>query len=729
MSTTPRVQPGLKTLWDAEAKLIASRRCAAGLDSADSESFNPFEPLDENTSKRLCGVGLSGGGIRSATFCLGLFQALAGKHLVRHIDYLSTVSGGGYFGSFLGRMFTRRWAGENSTPSGNTASKTELRCHQATDAKNFAHKLSGSAVDRVEETLADSNSPPVRWLRESGNYLTPDGSASTALAVAVFTRNWLATLVVVLVFFLTIFLFGNFSRALLNSSTLFHNYEVWLQSLAGEHLWWTPWFFLPWLVAALVLVPTAWAYWLTQAGERKQFICVAIANLLVVAFGILAFRLLPPGSFCQLAIILGIEALLALLWIWGLGAYRCFKDKNRALLPDLKLVASIIFVSLLPVTWRFSYHLERPPGSACWLTASLLLLAVFHYLAIRAAFEVSPVPGGAVSWFGNWKKIRSLLWRPLFICWTVLVGLLPLLANLKAHWFQRPLGTGFLDIWAVLALLSALYFLAEQVLRNDERLRYEGKVSELRTLTSWLRSILSHILATSFKIVGFLFVLVLVNTLGQSLYALVTYSGGAQSVAALITGVFGLAGLAPIARAVAMRVFAIKEGLLVPLKIIALLIALLLAFSLLLSVSYISHAIAWGFGCPKLREVRTSSEISTNDFSNPEALATALIERNDPLSNTFWAESAPALPEDPSELRRPEAARRFLNSLNERLGQPSQERAALLNPANPLTVRRRSSFPLARLREPDWHTRWLLQQNYPFALTEIEPPSVARRQN
>ena len=53
------------------------------------------------------GVALSGGGIRSATFCLGLFQSLARQQLIRRMDFLSTVSGGGYFGSFLGAAFSR----------------------------------------------------------------------------------------------------------------------------------------------------------------------------------------------------------------------------------------------------------------------------------------------------------------------------------------------------------------------------------------------------------------------------------------------------------------------------------------------------------------------------------------------------------------------------------------------------------------------------------------------
>ena len=47
------------------------------------------------------GLALSGGGVRSATFNLGLLQALSQLGLLQHVHYLSTVSGGGYAGGFL----------------------------------------------------------------------------------------------------------------------------------------------------------------------------------------------------------------------------------------------------------------------------------------------------------------------------------------------------------------------------------------------------------------------------------------------------------------------------------------------------------------------------------------------------------------------------------------------------------------------------------------------------
>ncbi len=52
------------------------------------------------------GLALSGGGIRSATLCLGVLSALGKVGLFRRIDYLSTVSGGGYMGTALSSLLS-----------------------------------------------------------------------------------------------------------------------------------------------------------------------------------------------------------------------------------------------------------------------------------------------------------------------------------------------------------------------------------------------------------------------------------------------------------------------------------------------------------------------------------------------------------------------------------------------------------------------------------------------
>ncbi len=59
------------------------------------------------------GLALSGGGIRSATFSLGVLAALARRNLLPAFDYLSTVSGGGYTGCFLTSLL-----GQKDLPEG-----------------------------------------------------------------------------------------------------------------------------------------------------------------------------------------------------------------------------------------------------------------------------------------------------------------------------------------------------------------------------------------------------------------------------------------------------------------------------------------------------------------------------------------------------------------------------------------------------------------------------------
>ena len=89
-STKGETDASSEQLRNAELKYISAWRKARG----DAE---PQEIKADN----LVGLALSGGGIRSATFSLGVMQALAHRGLLKKVDYLSTVSGGGYIGSAL----------------------------------------------------------------------------------------------------------------------------------------------------------------------------------------------------------------------------------------------------------------------------------------------------------------------------------------------------------------------------------------------------------------------------------------------------------------------------------------------------------------------------------------------------------------------------------------------------------------------------------------------------
>lgn len=65
-----------------------------------------------DVADNLIGVALSGGGIRSATTCLGMLQAMSQMRILPLVDYLSTVSGGGYVGACLSSLLT--WRHPNS---------------------------------------------------------------------------------------------------------------------------------------------------------------------------------------------------------------------------------------------------------------------------------------------------------------------------------------------------------------------------------------------------------------------------------------------------------------------------------------------------------------------------------------------------------------------------------------------------------------------------------------
>jgi len=149
----------------------------------------------------LFGVGFSGGGIRSATFNLGVLQALASHGWLPHIDYLSTVSGGGYIGGWLLAWIKRR---------GTVASvQDSLRGFEAAgpDAKNNPDP----ATEHVR---------PIRWLREYSNYLAPVPgwlSADSWTMVAIWMRNTTLNLLVLGLFLMGALMLPRLGGALLSA--------------------------------------------------------------------------------------------------------------------------------------------------------------------------------------------------------------------------------------------------------------------------------------------------------------------------------------------------------------------------------------------------------------------------------------------------------------------------------------------------------------------------------
>ena len=99
MASTRHTKDGAKdfeTVRAAEIEYIRRRR--------QQENQDPPDP--GKVSDSLVGLAFSGGGIRSATTNLGIAQALSRMGILRLVDYLSTVSGGGYIGGCLSALLS-----------------------------------------------------------------------------------------------------------------------------------------------------------------------------------------------------------------------------------------------------------------------------------------------------------------------------------------------------------------------------------------------------------------------------------------------------------------------------------------------------------------------------------------------------------------------------------------------------------------------------------------------
>ncbi|HEX4871853.1 MAG TPA: hypothetical protein VFV27_06010 [Nevskiaceae bacterium] len=384
------------------------------------------------------GLALSGGGIRSATFSLGLFQALARERLLGRIDYLSTVSGGGYFGSFYGRLLTRPGVDV-------AAAETLLSGGPGPEASG----LNGAAM--------------LRWLRENGRYLAPQGAGDYLMALTVLLRNWFAVMTVMLV--------------------------------SG-------------LAAALLLV--LGQAWVTAA--------------LLVPSGALALGPLPASLWLGLAGVLFAGLLFPLNWAYWIAALTWARDGRRPfltrplLLPWLLLLSPLLLpllgglLSLLPDRpFALPEPADRPRYLSLIWTAAVaaagLALAAYYLARYRSLHDLRQAPHSAVApeqrrdgtlrlalqvwaWFYDEGPARvhyrHLLtkrlsnWLAAGLWWTLLLVALGLLDTLAStvydHW-QRG-GLASIQLWlsgllaAVLGLIARSQTLLGSLLSEEAQSRF-----------------------------------------------------------------------------------------------------------------------------------------------------------------------------------------------------------------------------------------------------------------
>ncbi len=164
------------------------------------------------------GLAFSGGGIRSATFNLGVIQALAEQKLLQRFDYLSTVSGGGYIGSWLSALIHRR-------AEGNVKNVEDLvvGVQAPQETTNISPQTTPKHTSGTEAITEDR---AIRWLRAYSNYLTPRlglFSGDSQAAIATWLRNFFLNMTVLISLLSTVLLLP----------WLLQRFGAWLAGLPG----------------------------------------------------------------------------------------------------------------------------------------------------------------------------------------------------------------------------------------------------------------------------------------------------------------------------------------------------------------------------------------------------------------------------------------------------------------------------------------------------------------
>lgn len=125
--------------------------------SKDGNTFFKDSENEEDIKKNLWGIAFSGGGIRSATFCLGAVQALTKAGVFKYFDYMSTVSGGGYMGSCITSLLQDKDETIGVDP----------------DDSPFVGLNDGTAFYDINETKMSVRNN-IHHLRAHGNYLATE---------------------------------------------------------------------------------------------------------------------------------------------------------------------------------------------------------------------------------------------------------------------------------------------------------------------------------------------------------------------------------------------------------------------------------------------------------------------------------------------------------------------------------------------------------------------------
>lgn len=242
-------------VMETELELLAELRGDGSVPAMPSDTDQSVYARAHATG--LAGLAFSGGGIRSATFNLGVILALAKHGLLHRFDYLSTVSGGGYIGGWLSALLHRHASRDGRTDRQAVSDfEPALTTHPS---------RSGMPQPDTTAGFAPVEHAAVRFLRRYSHYLAPRHGLSGDLlaAISLFLRN-LVLLQIALIALLT--------------AVLMTGHIVGLWSARADQG-------VPWLLGWLDALgsPLGWAWPFTGATLALVIALVSAGRLLAAA--------------------------------------------------------------------------------------------------------------------------------------------------------------------------------------------------------------------------------------------------------------------------------------------------------------------------------------------------------------------------------------------------------------------------------------------------------------
>jgi hypothetical protein len=305
----------------------------------------------EAADRDFVGLAISGGGIRSAAFATGVLQGLVAGGLLEKVDYLSTVSGGGYIGSSLTWYLTRGIPdphGAGTIPAGTTAA-------------NFPYG-SGDIGGRT-----GARQPALDYIRDHGTYLTPDTGLNLTSAISVVARSMFTSL---LAYLLLVWLV----MVPLRWGLLFQDFSLSQLPNIGAKFAWLAWSMNPlwWGASALLIamgvlavslsMRTAAPAWYPQVqyaglnrAQRIGGILITLTFVLLV-IGSLPYFLGFIASLWGKVTAAGLSTILGTL----LSAYELSKKRASGRFGALRIVlgATLLFYGLLQAGYLLSASVD-----------------------------------------------------------------------------------------------------------------------------------------------------------------------------------------------------------------------------------------------------------------------------------------------------------------------------------------------------------------------------------